>query len=119
MSRAKRSGQGRERSKESGLWFIPCSVQPGMFKGEWLVYVFAADPTDPKKTFPVKLFADERDVTCIQGSPERDKPAKALLRVDVANRAGGLAEVIFPQPAQPVGESAFFDENLLKQETGV
>jgi hypothetical protein len=119
MPRTNESGKRAKRSPHSSLWFIPCLVEPGMFKGEWLVHVIAADPKDRGKTFPVKLFADERDVTGIQGSPKRGRPANARLRVAVANRGGGLAEIVFPQPAQPVGDSAFFDERLLEQEAGV
>ena len=111
MSRA--NGKKRKKPTESTV-YIPCLVQPGMFKGEWLVQLAASDPHDPDKTVEVKLFADERDVRGIQGTPERHKPAKAWLRVTLVKKAGGMAEVVFPQPAQPVGNSAFFEEKLLE-----
>jgi hypothetical protein len=105
-----------KQSSPASLWLVPCRVEPGMFDREWLVHVTAADPKNRNKPIVVKLFADERDVTGIQGQPTRGNPVKALLRVAVANRGGGFAEVVFPQPAQPVGDSAFLDESLLEQE---
>jgi hypothetical protein len=29
---------------------IPCKVEPGMFRDEWLVLIDAVDPKDPTKT---------------------------------------------------------------------
>jgi hypothetical protein len=86
-----------------------------MFKGEWLVRLEAVDPADPNKTFDVQLFADERDVIAVRGTPGRRNPVPALLRVAVARRRNGLAEVVLPQPGQPVGHSAFFDERVLEE----
>jgi hypothetical protein len=96
--------------------YIQCQVEPGMFKGEYLVQLTAADPRQPNKPLIVKLFADERDVKRIRGTPEpqRHKPVRAWLRVTVANTREGFVEVVFPQPAQPVGESAFFEKDLVE-----
>jgi hypothetical protein len=112
MSRA--NGKKRATKPSESTVYIPCLVQPGMFKGEWLVQLTALDPHDPNKSVQVKLFADERDVKGIQGTPARHQPTKAWLRVTLVKKAGGMAEVVFPQPAQPVGTSAFFEEKLLE-----
>jgi hypothetical protein len=112
MSRV--NGKRRVKGSMGTIVYVPCEVEPGMFRGEYLVSLTAYDPREPGKQVPVKLFADERDIKSIQGSPERRKPVKALLRVAVANKGKGFAEVVFPQPAQPVGNSALFEENLLE-----
>jgi hypothetical protein len=108
------NGKNRVKKPSESTVYIPCQVEPGMFKGEWLVHLTASDPHDPNRTVQVKLFADERDVKDIQGNPARHQPKKALLRVTLVKKGGGMAEVVFPQPAQPVGTSAFFEEKLLE-----
>jgi hypothetical protein len=115
MSRTNGSNKHAKRSKQSSLYFIPCTVEPGMFNGEWLVHLNVVDPKNSNNMISVKLFADERDIMNIQGSPDRHNPVNALLRVAVVKRTGKFVEVVFPQPAQPVGESAFFDESLLQE----
>ena len=40
------------------------------------------------------------------------------LRVSLASKAKGLAQVVLPQPAIPVGESMFIPDRLVKQEAG-
>ena len=104
MSRKSGNGKRTKPSEKSNLWYITCLVEPGMFKGEWLVHVTAASLEDPDKPVSIKLFADERDVK-FAGKPVRGNPAKGRLRVAVAKRTGRFVEVVFPQPAQPVGES--------------
>lgn len=115
---AQTTDNGAHRSK-SYLRYIPCRVEPGMFEGEWLVRLDAKDPENPKEIVHVQLFVDQREVKEIHGTPRRGKPAKGKLRVAVANKAKGYVQVVFPQPAVPVGESAFFDEKVVTQELGV
>jgi hypothetical protein len=89
-----------------------------MFRGEWLVLLEAADPDNPNQTIQVQLLVDERDVRAIQGDPERNNPASGWLRVAVAGKVKGFVQVVFPQPAIPVGERAYISEQLVKQEAG-
>ena len=100
---------------ESALRYVPCQVQPGMFRGEWLVYVDAVDPQSPENRIRVQLLVDHGEVADIQGTPRRNQPAPAWLRVSLANKSQGLAQVVLPQPAIPVGESMFIPERLVKQ----
>jgi hypothetical protein len=88
-----------------------------MFHGEYLVSFEALDPQRPGEKVVVKLLADERDVTIRSGTPTRDHPAGGLLRVEVLGRKQGFALLVLPQPAQPVGERALVEDDLLAQET--
>jgi hypothetical protein len=103
---------------ESDLRVVPVRVEPGMFKGEYLVHLEALNPSDPKQTVHAQLFADEHEVKAIEGTPERGKPVPALLVVSLMRQANGLAHIILPQPAQPLGESLFIEANRL-EEVGV
>ena len=84
---------------------IPCRIEPGMFRQEYLVYLDAIDPDDPKKKVAAQLLVDERDVFDIHGTPRRNNPASAKLRVALVASHGEVANVILPQPSQPLGES--------------
>jgi hypothetical protein len=34
----------------SPYFLIPCRVEPGMFRDEWLVFIDAVDPKNPERT---------------------------------------------------------------------
>jgi len=87
-----------------------------MFRGEYLVTFEAVDSQTQNKKLSVRLLADERDVIIRFGTPERGNPAEGLLRVEILKRANGLALLVLPQPAQPVGERAYVEESLLQEE---
>jgi hypothetical protein len=89
-----------------------------MFEGEYLVHLDALNPDNPEQRVAIKLLVDHRDVADIQGTPERHKPASALLRVEVGNKAKGLVRIVLPQPAVPVGESVFMAADDVKQRAG-
>jgi len=89
-----------------------------MFRGEWLVHVDAVNPQDPENKIRVQLLVDESEVADLQGTPRRHQPATGWLRVSLASKAKGLAQVVLPQPAIPVGESMFIPDRLVKQEAG-
>ena len=102
----------------ASLRYIPCAVQPGMFRGEYLVHLQARNPEDPEKTCTLKLFADAQDVAGIDGTPRRGHPKPAHLRVEVIRKAKGMVLVNLPQPAVPDAERVLIDENdvLAKEE---
>jgi hypothetical protein len=90
-----------------------------MFRGEYLVQFDAVDLRNPKKKVSVRLLADENEVVIPSDKvPKRDDPAEGLLRVEVLGKEGGFALVVLPQPAQPVGERAYVDEELVQEEIG-
>jgi hypothetical protein len=100
----------------SRRFFIACRIEPGMFSGEYLVTFDAVDPSDPEKKIPVQLLADEKEVTGLSGSPKRGNPVTGMLRVEMVDQAKGFALVALPQPAQPVGERAYVDDDDVVQE---
>jgi hypothetical protein len=102
-------------SKGSGkpdTCFVKCRLEPGMFKGEWLVWLDAIDPEN-HRDLKVQLFADEREVARIQGTPKRNQPASGWLRVSLIKAKNGLAQIVLPQPATPVGETVFVKRELV------
>src|SRR5437899_104152 len=103
---AKNNGHRRNRSAAvSSHRYVPCRVEPGMFRGEWLVHVDAVNPQDPENKIRVQLLVDESEVADLQGTPRRHQPATGWLRVSLASKAKGLAQVVLPQPAIPVGSA--------------
>jgi hypothetical protein len=96
--------------------YIACRAEPGMFEGEYLVTFEAVDVDNPERKMSVQLLADEQDVVR-QGEnlPERGRPVPAFLRVEVLNTVGGLALLVLPQPAQPVGERAYVEADQLRE----
>jgi len=94
----------------ASLRYIPCEVEPGMFKEEYLVHLSARDPQDPERTFTVKLLVDKRDVAGIKGTPRRGAPKPAYLRVEIIKKKKGLALIVLPQPAVPDTEGILVDE---------
>ena len=116
----KGSGKGKMvKSAHSYLRYVPCMIEPGMFRGEWLVSLNVRNPDDPEKTLRVQLLVDEHEVVNIQGTPERKKPVHGWLRVAVSDKWKGFTRVVLPQPAEPVGETALMEEDDVKQEAGV
>ncbi len=110
-------GNGAKTTRlDSDSCFIPCRVEPGMFRGEWLVNLEAVDPHCPEQSIRVQLLVDQREVIQIRGTPRRNQPAEGWLRVSLANKREGFAQVVLPEPALPVGESMFVTEDLVKQE---
>jgi hypothetical protein len=91
------------KGKES--WLVKCRVEPGMFKDEWLAYVDAINPTNERQSAKVQLFVDAREVRDVRGTPKRNEPAPAWLRVTMLAVRGDVANVLLPQPATPFGES--------------
>ena len=83
--------------------YIPCQAEPGMFDGEFLVFVNAVDPRSPSQTISVQLLVD-REVVEFKGQPARGCAVDGRLRVSVLDNQGGFAFVALPQPAIPVGE---------------
>jgi hypothetical protein len=98
------------------LRYVPCRVEPGMFRGEFLVYLDALDPSNPEKKVQAQLFADERDVVGIEGMPERNQPVPAWLTVSLVRTFHGFAQIVLPQPAQPLGENLLIEEDKIKSE---
>lgn len=113
-----KNGSSKSKHATPRVWHVPCRVEPGMFNGEWLVRVQVVNGNNPNETCEVQLFADESDVVGIRGNPERHAPVPAYLKVSVVHRGGGIAEVVFPQPAQPVGERAFMDADVVREGVG-
>ena len=101
-------GSGRQKD----ICFVQCRLEPGMFKGEWLVALDAVDP-EKHRELRVQLFADEREVARIQGTPKRNQPVPGWLRVSLVKAKNGLAQVVLPQPATPVGETIFVKRELV------
>src|SRR5260370_19238614 len=91
---------------------LKCRLEPGMFKGEWLVFLDALDP-EKRQNLKVQLFADEREVEKIQGTPKRNQPVWGWLRVSLVKAKNEVAQVVLPQPAMPLGETIFVKKELL------
>ena len=90
-----------------------------MFRGEYLVSFDAVDLQNPNKKVSVRLLADEHEVVIRSSkAPRRDDPVQGLLRVEVLGSEKGFALVVLPQPAQPVGERAYVDEDLVQEKAG-
>jgi hypothetical protein len=66
----------------------------------------------------VQLFVDEREVTNIKGTPRRNEPAAAWLRVAVLGVRGNLAQIVLPQPATPFGENVVVARESLQEPPG-
>jgi hypothetical protein len=89
-----------------------------MFRGEYLVSFDAVDLQNPNKKVSVRLLADENEVDLPSGRlPKRDEPVEGLLRIEVLGTEKGFALVVLPQPAQPVGERAYVDEDIVQEKT--
>jgi hypothetical protein len=114
-----RNGKSRERRrKPPTVGYVPCVVEPGMFRGEYLVSFDAVDLQNPEKKVPVRLLADEQEVVVRSGVPKRGKPVEGLLRVEVLEKTNGFALLVLPQPAQPVGERTYVSADLVQERVG-
>ena len=89
-----------------------------MFPDELLVFLEAIDPSAPDRTIHVQLLVDSKQVEDLDGTPARGKPVPAWLRVALANTSHGLATIVLPQPAMPVGETAVVRESTLRRRAG-
>jgi hypothetical protein len=112
-----KSNGSRAKGKSNGslIRYLPARVEPGMFRGELLVYLHGYDLRNPDKRIPVQMLVDEREVAGMRGQPKRNDPASAWVKVTLAGEEKGLPRVILPQPAQPVGESMLVDAKDLKE----
>jgi hypothetical protein len=106
----------RKKKLESDLRLVPCRVEPGMFRGEYLAVLEALNPTNPKERIRAQLFVDTRDVKGIQGVPERNQPVPGWLVVSLVRISNGLAQIVLPQPAQPFGENLLIEEAKVREE---
>ena len=107
MSRAKVS------TPSGAIRYIPCQAEPGIFRNEFLCFIDALDPAHPDRPILVQVLVDSSEIKELQGKPERGRPVRALLRVGYAGSRRGLAHVILPQPAIPVGESMIVKDEVL------
>ena len=82
--------KGNGNQKDTCL--VKCRLEPGMFKGEWLVFLDAINPENQQE-LKVQLFADQREVTRIQGTPKKNQPAWGWLGVSLVKAKNGLAQV--------------------------
>src|SRR5262249_31574762 len=103
----------------SPVRYIPCEAEPGMFRDELLVYLSALAPDQPGDKIRVQMLVDQSEIKNLKGQPKRNNPAPGWLRVTLAGEREGIAEVVLPQPAQPVGESMLVDAKELREEAGV
>jgi hypothetical protein len=69
----------------SSLRYIPCRVEPGMFRGEYLAFVDVGTVEDPSHTVRAQLLVDQREVAGLQGLPQRNSPVAGYLRVEVVD----------------------------------
>jgi hypothetical protein len=99
--------------------YLPCKIEPGMFKGEFLVYLNGFDPVRPEEPIKAQMLVDKNEVEGIKGEPKRNSPATGWVRVTIARKVGGgMAEVVLPQPAQPVGEILLVAADELQPRAG-
>jgi hypothetical protein len=116
MLKDKKMGHKSSRRDFPYLRFIPCKVEPGLFRGEYLVHVQGIDRSGGRNAIPVQLFVDENVIKNLSEIPQQGKPATGLLRVALAGVSKDLARVVLPQPAAPVGESMFVKRSDLVEE---
>lgn len=109
-------GNAKARSWMDELRYVRCQVEPGMFRGEWLVYLNTVNPREPNREFREQLLVDEREVRGIQGTPKRNNPAPAWLRVTFVKREADFAWIVLPQPATLSGENVLVHAGELESE---
>lgn len=105
---------GKSKDAVNSLFSIPCRVEPGMFKDEYLVYLDAHDPRSPGKPVKTQLLVDQREISGIHGTPKRNSPAPAQLRVTRLKSEGDWDVLILPQPCQPLGETILMPKGTAK-----
>ncbi|HVS40373.1 MAG TPA: hypothetical protein VMS17_32750 [Gemmataceae bacterium] len=114
----KNEGKAKKPAKFTPC-YIPCRIEPGMFREEFLVYLDAIDPSDPNKKVKAQLFVDQREVAGVSGAPKRHNPAPAWLRVTLVAEQGEWAEVVLPQPSQPLGERILIASESVREKPGL
>ena len=105
-------------SQGSRIRYLPCRAEPGMFKGELLVYIAGFVPAKKGPKIEAQLLVDEHEVAELAGAPKRNQPSKGWLRVTLLAEVEGMAEVILPQPAQPLGERILIEAKELRETAG-
>src|SRR4051794_7686743 len=95
---------GKSATGPSSVRYLPCSAEPGMFKGELLVHFTGFNPDHVDETIQVQMLVDQNEVKGLRGQPMRHAPVDGFVFVTLLGEVRGLAEVILPQPAQPVGQ---------------
>ncbi len=110
-----RDNGARKQSAGSYIRYIPCRAEPGMFRDELLVYLEGFDPKHPDEKIRVQLLVDRSEVKNLKGEPKRNSPVTGWLQVTLAAESQGIAEIILPQPAQPVGESMLVEDKTLRK----
>src|SRR5437764_11719359 len=65
--------------------YIPCQVEPGMFKGEYLAYIEVGTQVNPETKVKAQLLVDHQEVKGLSGTPRRNAPVQGYLRVEVAD----------------------------------
>src|SRR5947207_1330119 len=103
MPRSRSPGKPKKPT-EFSTCYIPCRIEPGMFREEFLVCLDATSPHNPNEVVKAQLLVDQREVSGIQGEPKRNNPASGWLQVTFIGQRGEWAEVVLPQPSQPFGE---------------
>jgi len=98
-------------------FLIPCRVVPGMFRDEWLVLIDAVDPKNPGEPLEVRMFAHPLLVVRLEGTPTREQPVKGWVRVEQVGVQNGLAKILLPQFAQPVGTYLYINKDLVEEFT--
>ena len=89
-----------------------------MFRDEFLVYLDVVDPQNRKQTMRVQLLVDQREVTNIRGTPKRNQPAEALLRVSFARKENGFIQLVLPQPPNLGSENILVEESRVRLDAG-
>jgi hypothetical protein len=109
--RAKEKAATRTSGKSA---YVLCNVEPGMFADEVLVSIQGVDPVKGTNTLRVQLLADAALVTA-EDRPKRGRPVRGKLRVSVVRVQQGIATVVLPQPAIPVGEAMLVRQEQLTE----
>jgi hypothetical protein len=115
---ARRNGTKSKKPDDFPLCYVPCRVEPGMFREELLAYLEAANPRDPNQILNVQLLVDQRDVAEVRGTPKRHTPVAGWLRATLVGYVGEWAEVVLPQPSQPLGERVLVAGDSVKETPG-
>jgi|SRR6516164_5458716 hypothetical protein len=112
------NGSRRRKRISSLIRYLLCQAEPGMFNGEFLVRLTGLDPENPGRQIPVQMLVDQSEVEQLSGVPQRDRPVTGWVKVTLAKQHGSIAEVVLPQPAQPVGESLLVEASDLVEVAG-
>lgn len=104
------------KCRDSSTRFLPCKAEPGMFKGELLIFLEGLHPDRLDRKIKVQLLVDNQEVTGLTGVPKRKQPVSGWLQVSLSAKKGGIAEVVLPQPGQPVGTYLLVNAEDLKKE---